>query len=515
MRGSKLNLAEHMEDPSAEFHDSDKPSQKRGLTCTIALATLVTTLGASFQYGYGTGVLTAPSPFIQDFYNQSYTRYGDLSTVTLDILWATTISVYCVGGAFGALAAAPIGDILGRKGGLLINNIFGICAALLFGFSELADSFEMIIIGRVVLGFYAGVGITIVPIFLAEISPKNLRGAIGNNHQLAITIGILVAQVLGIFALNTEDTWVILLAIPGGFSILMLLFLPCCPESPRWLLGNDRNLEGAEKALIRYLSTDDVTWELKDMKKEFAEEQKEAAVGVTGLFTNKNYRKPLIISICMHAGQQFSGINAIFFYATEIYQMIWPNNEDAVLYATVGTGAINVLVTIISILVVEKAGRRGLLLFPFLGMILFTALITVALNLADPAINDPWDYVSLACVYGYIVCFAIGPGPIPFVLVAEIWSQGPRPAAMSLSVQVNWWSNFIVGLSFPFIQGAIGAYTFLVFMFFLLLTAFFTYFMVPETKNKTFEEIVASFRVDKDRDGNLEMAEVNDNVHKA
>ncbi|XP_077998768.1 uncharacterized protein LOC144451739 [Glandiceps talaboti] len=508
--GSKDNLAYNLELNQSEIELSKTGESRKGrLTGTLALSTLVVCLGASFQYGYGTGVLTAPSPFIQSFYNSSYNdRYGTLSTLGLDILWATTISVYCVGGAFGALAAAPLGDILGRKGGLLLNNIFSIAASLLFGFSEMANNFEMVIIGRVILGFYAGVGITIVPLFLAEISPKNLRGAIGFNNQLAITVGILIAQVLGIFALNTADTWVILLSIPGSLSVLMLLILPCCPESPRWLLIKNHNAKGAEQALKRYMGEDDVSMEMAEMRVEFAEEQKEPKVGITGLFTNRNYRKPLIISIGIHAGQQFSGINAIFFYATEIYYMIWPNNDDAVLWATVGTGAINVLMTIVAVLVVEKTGRRKLLLFPLFGMVIFMAMITVSLNLADPNSNDAWDFVSLACVYGYIVCFAVGPGPIPFVLVAELWSQGPRPAAMSLSVQVNWWCNFVVGLTFPFIQEAIGAYTFLVFMVFLIAFAIFTYFMVPETKNKTFEEIIAQFRV-KQQDTDMSTFENN------
>ncbi|XP_033642127.1 solute carrier family 2, facilitated glucose transporter member 3-like [Asterias rubens] len=102
-------------------------------------------------------------------------------------------------------------------------------------------------------------------------------------------------------------------------------------------------------------------------------------------------------------------------------------------------------------------------------------------------------WLSLAFIFLYIISFAIGPGPIPFVIVPELWAQGPRPSAMSISVQVNWWCNFVVGLTFQFIQSGIGAYTFLVYMAFLILSTIFIFFFVPETKNRTFEDISSSF----------------------
>ncbi|XP_070560405.1 solute carrier family 2, facilitated glucose transporter member 1-like [Ptychodera flava] len=473
--------------------------EKKGrLTFILALTTGIVAIAGSGNYGYGTGVVSAPSKYIQHFYNDTYVlRTGDeMSENGMLWLWSTTVSVYCIGGAFGALIAAPMADRFGRKGFLLINSIFSILSSLLMGFSEVASSYEMMIAGRVILGFYAGAAITVVPVFLAEIAPKNMRGAIGINHQLAITIGILIAQILGIFIFNTEDTWPILVAFGGVFAVMQICILPFCPESPRWLLITKGNPDGARKALRRYRGDDDVSWEMHEMQIEYQEESKEPKVGIRGLFTNKNYRKPILISVFAHAGQQFSGINAIFFYATEIYFMIWPNNVSAVLYATIGSGVVNVIVTIISIFVVERTGRRPLLLYPLILMAASTAFITLSLNLADPTTQDAWDYISLICVYLYIVCFAIGPGPIPNVLIPEIWSQGPRPSAMSVSVQVNWWCNFVVGITFPYIQASIGAYTFLVFTVFLACNCVFSFFMIPETKNKTFEEIVSSFRVD-------------------
>ncbi|XP_077998774.1 solute carrier family 2, facilitated glucose transporter member 3-like [Glandiceps talaboti] len=494
-----------------ELLTSDEGATGR-LTSWVAFATAIVCLFSSLQFGYNTGVIAAPSTYIRVFLNESYERYGDISETGLTWLYAVTVSLYTVGGALGAMAAAPMGEILGRKGGLLLNNVFTISAGLMFAFCQMADNFELLIMGRIIIGFSAGISITIVPLFLAEITPKNLRGAVGVNHQLAITIGILIAQCLGFFVLNSSDNWPILLSLTGIIGAVEVLLLPMCPESPRWSLIIDKDEEAATKALQKYLGESDVSFALKEMKVEYAEESKEPKVGITGLFTNKNYRRPLIISIASHAGQQLSGVNAIFFYATDIYSMIWPDNTDAVTYATVGTGAINVLMTVVAVFVVEKVGRRPLLIYPYAGTVFFTAFITLSLNLTNQN-QDAWAYLSLACVYGYIVCFAIGPGPIPYVLVAECWSQGPRPAAMSVSIQTNWWCNFLVGLTFPVIQQSIGAYTFLIYMGFLLCTTIFTIFFVPETKNKTFEEIVSQFRKQQAGDGETAGREEDIELH--
>ncbi|XP_077998775.1 solute carrier family 2, facilitated glucose transporter member 1-like [Glandiceps talaboti] len=491
------------------------PEKKTKLTGWVCYVTAVITCTGSVQFGWNTGVMTAPSVHIQDFYNSSYARYGDITEDGLLWLWAWTISLYAIGGAFGALASPPFGDILGRKNGLLVMNVFSVSAALMFGSSLVSDNFEMVIMGRIIIGFYVGCVVCIIPLYLAEISPRHLRGAVGVMHQLLITLGILLAEVIGIYGLKGDDQWPLLLSITGWLSLIQLVLLPFCPESPRWLLIIDKDKEAAEKALQKYTGEEEVTGYIREMQFEYMEEQKEAQVGVKGLFVNKNYRDPLIISVFTHFFQQFSGINAIFFYATEIYGMIWPDDHDAVHGATVLTGTINFLTTIVAVFIVEKVGRRKLLLYPYAGMVLFTALVTFSLSMANPNVEDAWDYVALCSVYGYIVCFAIGPGPIPFVLVAEIWSQGPRPAAMSLSLQVNWWSNFIVNFFFPILQKTMQAYVFTLFMVFLVLAVDFTYYWVPETKNRSFSDIVAEFRRDKkdDHKNLVEMDDINTNMY--
>ncbi|XP_030842958.1 solute carrier family 2, facilitated glucose transporter member 1-like [Strongylocentrotus purpuratus] len=494
------------------------PSQGRP-TLWLVISVIAVTFGSSAQYGYGIGVLTGPSLTMQDFYNQSnYDRRGEpLSDTGVLWLWSATISVWCIGGALGALVGGYLSDGLGRKGALLMINIFSLVAAVLFGFAELANSYEMVIIGRLIHGFYVGTAITIVPLYLAEISPINLRGAIGVIHQLMITIGILIGQALGLYAFTAEDSWPILLALIGVMSAFQLILLPFCPESPRWLLLNRNKVEKTRQALVRLRGSDDVEEEIQEIREEGTKDvEVEEKVGIVDVITLKDpsWKMPLLICMILQGGQQLSGINAVLFYATEIYRQTGMGAEE-VAYATIGTGAINVVMTIISVYMVERAGRRILTVVPFGLMAICLALLTVSLNL-QPTF-DWMKWLSLIFIYAYIVSFAVGPGPVPFVIVPELWTQGPRPAAMSIAIQTNWWCNFLVGLTFPFIQATVGAYSFLVFMFFVILTTIFSYFYVPETKNRTFDDIMDGFRKG-DKSGKKSKGgdyELQDNANKA
>ncbi|XP_071485272.1 solute carrier family 2, facilitated glucose transporter member 1-like [Diadema antillarum] len=499
--------------PSTSGYSS--PSQGRP-TLWLILSVVAVTFGSSCQYGYGIGVLTGPSLVMQDFYNQSnYDRRGEaLSDTGVLWLWSTTVSVWCIGGAFGAMVGGYLSDGLGRKGALLMINIFSLVSAVLFGFSAMANSYEMVIIGRLIHGFYVGTAITIVPLYLAEVSPINLRGAIGTIHQLMITIGILIGQALGLYAFQDEDAWAILLSLIGVMSGVQLIVLPFCPESPRWLLLCKGRKSACESALQKLRGSDDVEEELREIEEEGAKESQlqDERVGIVDVLTLKepDWKMPLLICMVLQGGQQLSGINAVLFYATEIYYQTGMGEEE-VAYSTIGTGAINVVMTIISVYMVEKAGRRILILIPFGLMAVCLAMLTLSINLQSQL--DWMKWLSLVFIFSYIISFAIGPGPVPFVIVPELWAQGPRPAAMSIAIQTNWWCNFLVGLIFPFIQASIGAYSFLVFMFFVLLTTIFSYFYVPETRNRTFDEIADDFRKGKGK--GRDNYELQDNVAKA
>ncbi|NXY09692.1 GTR5 protein, partial [Pteruthius melanotis] len=486
------------------------------MTLSLALVALISAFGSSFQYGYNVSVINSPAPYMQDFYNRTYL---DRTGVPMDsgsqtLLWSLTVSMFPLGGLFGSLMVWPLVNNCGRKGTLLINNLFSITAAILMGTSELAKTFEVIILSRVIMGIFAGLASNVVPMFLGEMSPKNLRGAIGVVPQLFITIGILVAQVLGLNSIlgNAEGKalaqelsvgstgedfsqlmphvlaagWPVLLGLTGVPSLIQLLALPFFPESPRYLLIQKGNEEQARRALQRLRGWEDVDEEIEEMYQEDRSEKEEGQFSVLSLCTFRGLRWQLISIIVMMMGQQLSGVNAVFYYADRIFESAGVDGSS-VQYVTVSTGAINVLMTLLAVFIVESLGRRILLLAGFVMCSASCAVLTLALNLQSTV---SWmSYLSIACVIVYIIGHATGPSPIPAVMITEMFLQSSRPAAFMVGGSVHWLSNFTVGLVFLYMEAGLGPYSFLIFCAICLATLLYIFFIVPETKNKTFMEI--------------------------
>lgn len=326
--------------------------------------------------------------------------------------------------------------------------------------------------------------------YIGEISPKAYRGALGTLHQLAIVVGILISQVIGLdFILGNDDMWPILLGLSGAPAILQSLMLSFCPESPRYLyilLGKEQE---ARKALYRLKGPYDATADLEEMRREKEEADKEPRVSIWSLIRSSLYRNQLFVALMMHISQQLSGINAIFYYSTSIFARAGISQP---VYATIGMGVINTVFTLVSVALVDRAGRRTLTIAGQSGMCCCAIAMTVGLKFQD---DYSWmSYVSMSGIFLFVSFFEIGPGPIPWFIVAELFSQGPRPAAIALAGFCNWTSNFIIGMTFPYIQAWLDSYVFILFAALLLCFTVFTYFRVPETKGKTFKEISAVFQ---------------------
>ncbi|XP_032935377.1 solute carrier family 2, facilitated glucose transporter member 5-like isoform X2 [Catharus ustulatus] len=466
---------------------SEGPKGK--MTLPLALVALISAFGSSFQYGYNVSVINSPAPYMQEFYNRTYL---DRTGVPMDgsfqtLLWSLTVSMFPLGGLFGSLMVWPMVNNCGRKGTLLINNLFSIAAAILMGTSELAKTFEVIILSRVVMGIFAGLASNVVPMFLGEMSPKNLRGAIGVVPQLFITIGILAAQILGLNSiLGNAEGWPVLLGLTGIPSLIQLLTLPFFPESPRYLLIQKGNEEQARRALQRLRGWEDVDDEIQEMYQEDRSEKEEGQFSVLSLFTFRGLRWQLISIIVMMAGQQLSGVNGVFYYADRIFESAGVQSSS-IQYVTVSIGAINVVMTLLAVFIVESLGRRILLLAGFLLCSASCAILTLALNLQNTV---SWmSYLSIVCVIAYIIGHAIGPSPIPAVMITEMFLQSSRPAAFMVGGSVHWLSNFTVGLVFLYMEAGLGPYSFLIFCAICVATMLYIFFVVPETKNKTFMEI--------------------------
>ncbi|XP_007469433.1 PREDICTED: solute carrier family 2, facilitated glucose transporter member 3 isoform X2 [Lipotes vexillifer] len=391
-----------------------------------------------------------------------------------------------------AVTIATIGlfvNRFGRRNSMLIVNLLAIAGGCLMGFCKIAESFEMLILGRLVIGLFCGLCTGFVPMYIGEIAPTALRGAFGTLNQLGIVIGILVAQIFGLkIILGTKELWPLLLGFTIIPAILQCAALPFCPESPRFLLINRKEEESAKELLQRLWGTQDVAQDIQEMKDESIRMAQEKKVTVLEIFRAPSYRQPIIISIMLQLSQQLSGINAVFYYSTGIFKDAGVKEP---IYATIGAGVVNTIFTVVSVFLVEKAGRRTLHLIGLGGMAFCSVLMTISLLLKD---NYGWmSFICIGAILLFVAFFEIGPGPIPWFIVAELFGQGPRPAAMAVAGCSNWTSNFLVGLLFPSAAFYLGAYVFIVFTGFLVIFWIFTFFKVPETRGRTFEEITRAF----------------------
>ncbi|XP_059185028.1 solute carrier family 2, facilitated glucose transporter member 1 [Centropristis striata] len=446
----------------------------------------------SLQFGYNTGVINAPQKIIEKFINETWSeRYQEpITPGSLTAIWAIAVAIFSVGGIFGSFSVGLFVNRFGRRNSMLMVNVLAFLAAILMGFSKMASSWEMLIIGRFVVGLYSGLSTGFVPMYVGEVSPTALRGALGTLHQLGIVVGILIAQVFGLEAImGNDDLWPLLLGFTFIPAVIQCILLPLCPKSPRFLLINKNEENKAKSVLKKLRGTTDVSADMQEMKEESRQMMREKKVTIPELFRSNLYRQPLLIAVVLQLSQQLSGINAVFYYSTHIFEKA---GVEQPIYATIGAGVVNTAFTVVSLFVVERAGRRSLHLIGLLGMAGSAVLMTIALALLEQV---KWmSYLSIVAIFAFVAFFEIGPGPIPWFIVAELFSQGPRPSAIAVAGFSNWTANFIVGMGFPYLQALTDPYVFIIFTILLLFFFIFTYFKVPETKGRTFDEISAGFR---------------------
>lgn len=477
--------------------DAEKQSpapQNQKFNGRLLFAIIASAFGSAFQHGYNTGVVNAPQALIEDWIrgvisNRTGGSLVDKSQVTL--IWAVAVAIFCFGGMIGGLATGIVAEKFGRKGGLLFSNVIVVVSAALQGVSKMYSSYELIIVGRFLIGINCGLNAGLAPMYLAEISPINLRGSVGTVYQLVVTISILVSQILGLdYILGTAEKWPILLAVIIVPGIFMFITLPFCPESPKFTLINRKKDIEAERGLQWLRGTIEVHDEMDEMRAENEAMKVIPRVTLREMLSNPMLKIPLGISVMIMVCQQLSGINAVMFFSTKIFEMA-KMSPDGAKYATLGMGTLNVIMTLISLFLVELSGRKTLLLIGFSAMFVDTVLLTIALMFASYV----WvSYLAILFVMVFVVSFAIGPGSIPWFLVSELFNSSARPLATSIAVGVNWTANFAVGLGFLPLQELLGTNVFLIFVILLALMVLYVFKKVPETKNKTLEEIQMLFR---------------------
>lgn len=359
--------------------------RSREITPMLIFAIFSAVLGM-FQFGYNTGVINAPQKVLEEFIANVYKqRTGKwISEELIDLIWSLTVSIFAVGGMLGGLLAPALANWCGRKTGLVLNNTVAVLGVTLMSSSQLSQSIECLIAGRFFIGLNCGLNTALVPMYLSEISSVKMRGALGTVSQLGVTVGLLFSQVLGLKQiLGTKDYWPFLFGFAFIPTILQLIMLPFCPESPRYLLLTCNRTGEARLALRRLRNSNDIEDDMEEMRAEERSHQEEVnkygrLESIRELFNHPWLRAPLIIGIMMQLSQQLSGINAIFYYSTDIF-LSAEVPENYAVYATMGVGAIMVIMTLVSIPLMDRLGRRTLHLYGLAGMFLASIFLTISL----------------------------------------------------------------------------------------------------------------------------------------
>ncbi|XP_059215930.1 solute carrier family 2 member 15a [Centropristis striata] len=463
------------------------------LTGSLLAVALLTSFGSSMLYGYNLAVVNSPAVYIKDFYNKTVlSRNGTgLSGETLTLMYSLTVSVFAIGGLLGSVIVGMLVSRFGRKGTVVNSTVLVFIAAGFMGFSRICGSPEMIIIGRFITGIHSGISLSVVPMYLGEIAPKNLRGFLGLVPSIFIGIGVFTAQVLGLHELlGKEEHWPLFLSVVVVPTFIQLMLLPWFPESPRYLLIEKHNVHATITALKWYRAKCNIQAEIEEMQEEQRSLSSVETLSVWKLLLDDTVRWQVLSVVVINIGMQLSGIDAIWFYTNDIFENAGIPPPE-IQYTTAGTGIIEIIAGLIGCFSIEKLGRRPLMIGGFATMGICSAGITVALMLQ--AHLSFMRYISVCCVVGIIAGFCIGPAGVPFLITAELFKQSHRPAAYTIGGSLNWLSNFTVGFVFPFLQMSAGAYCYLVFSTICVSVAVYVYIVIPETKNKTFMEISRMF----------------------
>jgi SP family galactose:H+ symporter-like MFS transporter len=450
----------------AEARNAASPtkSANRGF---VYLAAIFAALGG-LLFGYDTGVISGAELFFRNEFS--------LTTFALEVI----VSGVLAGAAIGALIGGRLADLFGRRKLLIATAVIFAAGAIL---CAMAPSAMILAVGRIIVGFGIGLSSSGVPVYISEVAPADARGWQVSLFQLAITVGILLAYLVD-YALAGIQGWrwmfglaVIPAAIFGGGMIFL-------PESPRWLLRRgDRDT--ARKMLARIRGSEDTDGELREI------EQSVNKAPESGRFSDlaaAAIRPALVVGIGLAIFQQITGINTVIYYAPLIIQRAGISSASGAILATAGIGAVNVLMTVVAMWLIDREGRRPLLLTGIAGMAVTLGVLGYVFHVSRQSTGMAW--LAVISMMAYVGSFAISLGPIFWLLISEIYPLKIRNSAEGLAATFNWGANLVVTLTFLTLVERLGpSLTFWVYGVCAIAAGVFSYSLVPETKGRTLEQI--------------------------
>ena len=433
---------------------------------------IVASLGGLLS-GFDMGVISGALLFINETWTMSPLEQG----------WLVSSAI--VGSVIGAASNGILADIYGRKKIIIATAIIFVAGSIMCGF---AQSINQLIFSRIIIGIAVGMVSFAVPLYLSEIAPQSIRGMLVSLFQLAITAGILLSYLINRVFANYEFNWRWMLGagvIPAAILLIGICFLS---DTPRWLFTKGRE-EDAKKAFLRIEPSGDVEIHLQEIK--------ETLTPKTGENKTKFQRwmfMPIFVGVGIMFVQICTGINTIIYYTPTIFQIAGFESHIGALYATIGIGFVNFIMTIVAIAYTDKLGRKPLLYIGLWGMLF--SLITLGGSFAwATELGTAGKWIAVASVVIYIASFAMSLGPVGWIMVSEIMPLQIRGFAMSAATVSNFGFNFVVVLSFLPLLNTIGnAATFWMFAGITIISMLFVYFFVPETKGISLEKIEKNWK---------------------
>lgn len=452
----------------------NKESDKKSLKGFVYVAVGVAAIGG-LLFGYDTGVISGAILFIQK-------QYGLSSTME-----EVVVSSVLVGAIIGAVIGGALTDNYGRRKMIILAGIIFTISALGTAFSP---SVTWLIAGRLISGIGIGIASFISPMYIGELVPAKVRGSLVAVNMLAITTGIVVAYLVD-YAFSGSKEWRYMFGLAAIPSIGLVIGMWILPDSPRWLISKSK-LQEAKQVLQRVRTDADVTPEITDIQKSM---EKQGEGGIRGLFQH-SLKMPLIIGLGLAIFQQITGINTVIYYSPTIFKFAGISAAGPAILAGAGLAGLMWCFHVLAIFLIDRVGRRPLLLTGVAGQIIGLAILGAAFQF--PQLASFKSYVAIGGLGIYVSCFAFGLGPIFWLLISEIYPLKVRGAAMSTVTVTNWVMNLLVAVTFLSLVSFIGqAFTFWLYGLIAIGAWIFFYKLVPETKGKTLEEIEAIWRKGK------------------
>ena len=438
----------------------------------LYVVAIVASLGGLLS-GYDTGVISGALLFINETW------------ILPDTLQGFLVSSVLIGAVIGAATNGVLADIFGRKKIIMATAVIFILGSVMCAF---APNVYVLIISRIFVGFAVGIVNFVVPLYLSEISPKNLRGTLVSLYQWAITSGILFSYFINAaFAQAVYNwRWMLFAGVLPGLILFVGMYL--MSDTPRWLVSKNR--EDEAKVIFQKIEPDiDTEKEIQDIK---------ATLKTEGQDKKFRFKKwmimPFVVGVGIMFAQICTGINTIIYYAPTIFKTAGFDSNLTAIYATTGIGVVNFVMTIVAVFFTDRLGRKPLLYFGLTGVMVSLFALGTSFAFAN-ILGSSLKWVAVGSLVTYIICFAMSLGPIGWILVSEVFPLKIRGVAMSICTVSNFAFNFFVVGSFPILLHRIGgAWTFWMFGAVSLLCIIFVYFFVPETKGISLEQIESNWR---------------------